>query len=157
MSLDVQTETSIARPPEAVASFAMEAENDTRWISGISEVRRLSEPPTGVGTRVQRVASFLGRRIDYVMEVVEFEPPARIVLRSIEGPFPMRVSYEFDASGAGTRARLRVEGSVDGFYKMATPLLARAVRRSLAHDLRNLRALIEAGDEAARPARGSGD
>jgi carbon monoxide dehydrogenase subunit G len=160
MNVDVYREISIARPPEAVASFAMEAENDTRWIGGISEVRRLTEPPTGVGTRVQRVASFLGRRIDYVMEVVEHEPPARVVLRSIQSPFPMRVGYEFAPEGSGTLARIRVSGSVSGLYKLAAPALERAVGRSLARDLRNLRGLLESEADAARPvseARGAGD
>ncbi|MGH2819791.1 MAG: SRPBCC family protein [Actinomycetota bacterium] len=149
MSLDVTAEIRIARRRDAVAAFAMEAENDPRWIGGISEVRRLTDPPTGPGTRVERVASFLGRRIEYVMEVVSYEPPARIELRSVKGPFPMVVTYEFDERGEATLARVRVRGSSDGFYRVTGPLLARAVGRSIARDVRNLRALLEAGGDGA--------
>ncbi len=113
MGVDVRAEISIASPRQEVAAFAMEAENDPRWIGGISEARRLTEPPTGVGTRVERIASFLGRRIEYVMEVSEYEPPARIVLRSIKSPFPMCVSYEFEDRDGATLVRFTHSGLWD--------------------------------------------
>ncbi len=152
MGVDVQAEISIASPRQEVAAFAMEAENDSRWIGGISEARRLTEPPTGVGTRVERIASFLGRRIEYVMEVSEYEPPARIVLRSIKSPFPMCVSYEFEDRDGATLARIRIEGTAEGFYRIAAPVLGRAVKQSIARDLRNLRALFETGAAAVNGA-----
>lgn len=39
--------------------------NDPAWIGGISESELLGDPPIAVGSRVRRVASFLGRRIEY--------------------------------------------------------------------------------------------
>src|SRR5919108_612657 len=72
---------------------------------------RVTEPPVRVGTEVARVAGFMGRRIDYALKVVEHEPGRRIVMDSVRGPFPMRVTYAFeDAPGGGTRVRNRVEG-----------------------------------------------
>ena len=114
MPIDVTAESRIARQRKDVAAFAMEAENDTRWIGGISSARRLTEGPTAVGTRVERVAHFLGRRVEYVMEVVEIVPGERIVMRSIRSPFPMRVTYSFEDADAATVARVRVEGGPEG-------------------------------------------
>jgi hypothetical protein len=68
-----------------------------------------------VGTQVERVAHFLGRRIDYVMEVAELDPGRRIVLQSIKSPFPMRVTYSFEPVAGCTRASVRVEGDAEGF------------------------------------------
>jgi uncharacterized protein YndB with AHSA1/START domain len=142
--IDVTAESTIARRREDVAAFAMEAENDTRWIGGISSARRLTEGPTAVGTRVERVAHFLGRRVEYVMEVVELVPSELIVMRSIRSPFPMRVTYSFEDEDASTVARVRVEGGPEGFYRMAGGLMAPAVKRNIQSDVKRLKQIMEA-------------
>ncbi|MGH2790928.1 MAG: SRPBCC domain-containing protein [Actinomycetota bacterium] len=136
-------ETEIGRVPAEVAAFAMEAENDTRWIGGISTARRLTPPPTGIGTRVERVATFMGRRIEYVMDVVELVPNERIVLKSVKAPFPMRVTYEFVLRDGKTLASVRVQGEPAGFYKIAGGLMAPAVKKNLIGDLKRLKAIVE--------------
>jgi uncharacterized membrane protein len=143
MPIDVTAESTIVRRREEVAAFAMEAENDTRWIGGISSARRLTEGPTAVGTRVERVAHFLGRRVEYVMEVVELVPSERIVMRSIRSPFPMRVTYSFEDRDAATVARVRVEGGPEGFYRIAGGLMAPAVKRNIQADVKRLKELME--------------
>jgi uncharacterized protein YndB with AHSA1/START domain len=143
MPIDVTAESTIARRREEVAGVAMEAENDTRWIGGISSARRLTTGPTAVGTRVERVAHFMGRRVEYVMEVVELVPSERIVMRSIKSPFPMRVTYSFEDSDGATVARVRVQGGPEGFYKIAGALMALAVRRNIKADVNRLKEIIE--------------
>jgi carbon monoxide dehydrogenase subunit G len=143
LGIDVTVTTEINRRAQDVAAFAMEAENDTRWIGGISEAHRVTSGPTALGTRVQRRASFLGKRIDYLMEVVELEPGRRIVMRSIKSPFPMKVTYAFEPEGSKTTASVRVEGDPGGFYKLTSGLMAPAVRRNLNGDLRRLKEILE--------------
>ena len=143
MPIDVTAESHIARPREEVALFAMEAENDTRWIGGVSSARRLTDGPTAVGTRVERVAHFMGRRVEYVMEIAELVPDERIVMRSIKSPFPMRVTYSFHDDDGATVARVRVEGGPEGFYKIAGGLMAPAVRRNIQADVKRLKKILE--------------
>lgn len=144
MGIDVSATAEITRPADEVAAYAMEAENDPAWIGGIASARRLTPGPTAVGTRVERVAHFLGRRIDYVMEVAELSPGRRIVLRSIKSPFPMRVTYTFEPVADGTRAGVRVEGGPEGFARHASGLMSRAVRRNLRKDVARRKAICEA-------------
>jgi len=59
MGIDVAAETTIQRPLEEVAAFAMSVEHDKRWIGAVKHVRRLTPPPTNVGTQVSREATFL--------------------------------------------------------------------------------------------------
>jgi len=143
MNLDVTAELTIARPIGDVARYAIDPSNDTAWISGIKEAEPLSPPPTSVGSRTRRIASFLGRKIEYVLEVAELEPERRIVMRSIQAPFPMVVTYEFEPAGSGTRARIRIGGEVRGFYRLAGPALSGAVRRSIGADLRAMKRILE--------------
>ena len=147
MSIDVQAATLIRRPRGDVTSFAMNADNDPNWIGGITEARTLTDPPMAVGTTVERVAKFLGKRIEYVNEVVEYDPMALLVMRSIKGPFPMTVSYEFEESADSTLARIRVQGEASGFYKIAGPVLALTVKRSITRDLKTLKDLLESKSE----------
>lgn len=98
------------------------------------------------------MATFLGKRIEYVIEVAEFVPRSRLVMRSVRSPFPMAVTYSFEDARQGTRARIRVEGEPQGLCRFAGPMLPRAVRRSVSKDLRALKAIIES--EASARHRG---
>lgn len=144
MTIDVTAEAAIARPREEVARYALDYRNDPVWIGGIREAELVGEGPFGAGSRVRRVAKFLGRRIEYVLEVAELEPGRRIVMRSVKSPFPMLVTYEFDDAPAGTRARIRVRGDPSGSYRLSDHLMAPMVRRSIGKDVRRLKVLLEA-------------
>jgi hypothetical protein len=144
MAIDVAADREILAARDRVATYVMDPANDPVWIGGIREANWVTDPPLREGSRVERIASFLGRRIEYVLEVAELEPGARLRMVSVKSPFPMTVTYEFeDAEASGTLARIRVEGEPGGFYGLASPLMARAVRRSVTGDLRRLAALME--------------
>jgi uncharacterized membrane protein len=149
VSTDVAVERRIERPREEVAAYASDWRNDEEWIGALDEVRLVQEEPL----QVARVAGFLGKRIEYVNEVVEHEPGRRLVMRSVKAPFPMTVTYEFeDAGNGGSVMRIRTQGDASGFYRVAGPLLARAVKRGLERDLATLKERLEGGPRAAAPA-----
>ncbi len=70
MSIDVTAAIKIGRARGEVAIYAMDASNDPLWIRGVVESGVLSDGPLRQGTRVARVAKFLGRRIEYVNDVI---------------------------------------------------------------------------------------
>src|ERR671914_552156 len=69
MPIDVSVTGTIGRPPEEVAAYLRDPANDTEWIGGLRSARLLTPEPVAVGSRVERVAGFLGRRVEYVTEV----------------------------------------------------------------------------------------
>lgn len=148
MSLDVKVSQMIRAERTVVASYVMDHRNDTAWISGITESELLGNESLGVGSDVRRVASFMGKRIEYVNRVVVLVPRERLEMRSVKAPFPMRVTYTFDDGPDGTIVSVRVRGEPAAMYRVAGPLLARRVRRSVSSDLRTLKNLTErsAGD-----------
>jgi uncharacterized membrane protein len=146
VSTDVSVERRIERPREEVAAYAADWRNDTEWIGALNEVKLVQDEPL----QVARVAGFLGKRIEYVNEVVEHEPGRRLVMRSVKAPFPMTVTYEFeDGADGGSVMRIRTQGDASGFYRVAGPLLARSVKRGLERDLATLKERLEAGPRAA--------
>ena len=143
VATDVRVEQRIERPRAEVAGYVTDWRNDPTWIKALTGVRLLTEPPLRVGSQVERVANFRGRTIAYVNEVAELEPGSRLVMKSVEGPFPMTVAYEFEAAGDGTLVRIRAQGDATGFYRLAAPVLSRAVRRTITADLKRLKKLLE--------------
>jgi uncharacterized protein YndB with AHSA1/START domain len=136
--VDVLTEAVIPLPVAEVAGYAADPANAPRWYANIAAVEWETAPPVEVGSRVAFVARFLGRRISYTYEVVEYEPRQRLVMRTAQGPFPMETTYTWAPVEGGTRMTLRNRGTPAGFGALAAPVIAAAVRRANQKDLRAL-------------------
>lgn len=143
MAVDVQVETVIARPVAEVAEYAGDPSNAPEWYANIRSVEWRTEPPVRVGSRMDFVAQFLGRRLAYTYEVVELVPGQRLVMRTAEGPFPMQTTYTWEPFAEGTRMTLRNTGEPAGFARMAAPVMERAMRRATTKDLARLKSLLE--------------
>ena len=155
MSVDVVTETVIARPRAEVAAYAADIDHTTAWYENIRSVAWETPPPLEVGSRIGFVAEFLGRRLTYTYEVTELVPGERLVMRTAEGPFPMETTYTWaDAGPSATRMTLRNRGEPAGFSRVAAPLMARSMRRANARDLARLKAILERADRGRRAADG---
>jgi Polyketide cyclase / dehydrase and lipid transport len=143
VSVDVTVETFIGRTPAEVAAFAGNPTNAPEWYVNIKSVRWQTPPPVGVGSRMDFVAQFLGRRIAYTYEVAELVPGERLVMRTADGPFPMETTYTWEPAAGGTRMTLRNRGNPSGFAQLTAPLMERAMRRATTKDLARLKALLE--------------
>lgn len=143
MAVDVTSEITIACPVDEVASFAADPDNAPIWYVNIKSVEWQTPPPLAVGARVAFVARFLGRRLAYTYEIVDWVPGERLVMRTAQGPFPMETSYSWAGHDGGTLMRLRNRGAPSGFSRLAAPLLAAAMRRAMGKDLAKLKRLLE--------------
>jgi hypothetical protein len=145
VNIDITAEVHVRRPSADVAAYMTDPANDPEWIGGVREARLEGPPPLRPGSRVARVAGFLGRRVDYVNEVVALDDQ-HLDMRSVVAPFPMHITYSFPPAGDGaTTVRNRVRGAPGGFFALFGPLLAPMVRRSVQKDLERLRDVLEAG------------
>jgi uncharacterized membrane protein len=142
-AIDVTATTTIEAPRDKVAAYVVDNTNDPAWIGGISESELLGDPPIGVGSHVRRVASFMGRRIEYVNEVTQLEPGSVLEMRSVKSPFPMHITYAFQDAAGGTQASVRVQGGASLFYRLAGPLLSRQVKKNVQADLERLKGILE--------------
>jgi uncharacterized membrane protein len=143
--VDVLTEVVVDRPLAQVAAYARDPDNAPKWYVNIRSVEWKTAPPVAVGSRIAFVAQFLGRRLAYTYEIVEFAPDARLVMRTQEGPFPMETTYTWEPMGERrTRMTLRNRGEPSGFNKLAAPLMAAAMRRANQKDLARLKSILEA-------------
>ena len=143
MVVDVTVETVIGRPVDEVAAYAADPTHAPEWYANIRSVEWRTPPPIGVGSRMDFVAHFLGRRMAYTYEVVELVPGERLVMATAQGPFPMRTTYTWEPVPAGTRMTLNNAGEPTGLTRLAAPVVERAMRRATTKDLARLAALME--------------
>ncbi len=144
MAVDVLSEVVIARPLAEVAAYAADPAHAPEWYVNIKSVEWKTPPPLQVGSKVAFVAQFLGRRLAYTYEIVEWVANERLAMRTAEGPFPMETRYTWAPESDGsTRMTLRNSGQPAGFSKLLAPLMAGAIRRANRKDLARLKSLLE--------------
>ncbi len=137
----------INRPIEEVFAFLNDEQNDPKWQSGVLEAEQTSEGPVGVGTTVQEVRKFLGRRIESTYEITEYVPNEKVSSKATSGPIPFKLSTTFDPVEEGTRVTVVGEAEPGGFFKLAESVVSRTFANSLEADFDNLKAILEAGAE----------
>jgi uncharacterized membrane protein len=144
MVVNVEVETVIHRPRELVSQYASDPAHAPDWYANIESVTWQTPPPAQIGSRLNFVAHFLGRRLAYTYEIAELVPSERLVMRTADGPFPMETTYTWhELDPARTRMTLRNRGEPAGFSRLAAPVMERAMRRATSKDLQRLKEILE--------------
>jgi carbon monoxide dehydrogenase subunit G len=132
----------INRPVEEVFAFLSNKENDLKWQSGLVEVHQ-PDAKMKVGTRIDEVYSFLGRRINGVLEVTEFEPGRKISTKGVSGAFPIQYTYLLEAANDGTQFSIEMEMKPEGFFALAEPIVGANLKKNMDNDVNSLKQTLE--------------
>jgi len=143
MNVDVLTSVVINRPVAEVSRFAADPDNAPRWYANIKSVEWKTARPAQVGSQIDFGAHFLGRRLVYTYEIVEFTPERRLTMRSSGPPFPMETTYTWETEGTSTRMTLRNRGTPTGFSAWLAPLMEFFITRANRKDLGLLKKCLE--------------
>ena len=142
--IQVKASVHINRSPKEVFAYISNFENNPKWQSGMVSAKFNSAGPLQVGSTYSQEARFLGRPVYSEFEVIEFEPGNLIKITSISGTFPITVTRIVEPEGdGGSQVMALVEGDASGAYRLAGPLLARMVKRSVQNDCRRLKSVLE--------------
>ena len=141
-SIDVTAERTMSAPPERVAAVMFDPANDPAWMKAVrTAVRQPSD--AGSPPQIRRTGRFLGRTIRWTTEVMEHDPPRRLRLRIVDGPFVGDVIYEIEPHASGSTVRIRNVGEAGQFRFLPRALTMAAMRSALRADLARLSALVE--------------
>src|SRR3954465_6437932 len=114
--VDVVSEIDIDCPKENVVAFAADPGNAKSCYKNIKSVTWITSPPLVLHSRIAFEASFLGKQLSYVYDVMEWVPGERLLMRTSDGPFPMETVYKWTTVNDGmTRMTLRNRGQPTGF------------------------------------------
>jgi len=139
----------INRPPEEVWKFMSQVENMPKWDRGVLEASQTSQNPPGVGSTIQVVRQFLGRRRVANLRVSEYVLNQSLGVQASRGQLTGQVRYTFEPVVSGTRMTSTAEVKLGGWWKLITPLLVPMLDRDGRDDLANVKRVMEA------PASGS--
>ena len=144
--IKVETTVQIEGLSDEVFAFISDFENNPKWQSGQLEAKFTSEGPLRVGSTYNQVAKFLGRWIVSTFEVLEYEPNRKVKASSTSRSFPITFTRMVEPHDGEAEVTANIEGDASGFFKLAEPLLALMVQRSVDSDYQNLKRILESGE-----------
>jgi len=130
------------KPQAEVFAYLSDFATTAEWDPGVSQAEQITDGPIAVGTRVRVVAAFMGRAVELVYEVTEFEPPRRIVLRGENSTTLSIDEIVVDPDGEGSRVTYDANLTLRGALRLADPLLALVFRRIADKAIAGLRAAV---------------
>ncbi len=95
------------------------------------------------GTTLRGASEVMGRIMEWSSEIVEYEPNKKVAQKMRVGPTEVEASWVFESVEGDTRLTMRSEGETSGLFKIAGPLVDRAVRKQIEENLARLKAVLE--------------
>ena len=142
--VELEASVDIDRPIDEVFAYVADPAKTPEWSSVALECSLEGSGPIGVGSRIRSVGQFIGRRVEASEEVTQYAPPHKMVVREVTGPTHGEKVRQFESIGEGTRYRVRIAGESGGLFKLADPIVAALMKRTIETDLQTLKALLEA-------------
>jgi hypothetical protein len=146
IKMNVEQSIVINLPTDDIFAYITDVDNWVEWSGAVIAVRKTSPGTMCVGETFRGTSRFLGRSLDTVFEIVEFEPGHLLTIKSTSGLAPCVFCYRFvPVEGGETNVTLEATIHVIGEpLGLAEPVLAGVVRRQIEHDLLTLKDLLEA-------------
>jgi uncharacterized protein YndB with AHSA1/START domain len=139
---------TIIRPPAEVFAYLALFENVPLWNYAISDTRKTSSGPVGLGSRYRQTRT-LPTRSEETFGVTEFEPDRRLSIRGSLGPFHGDVTYQLAPAVSGTTLTNTMNLQPSGPLRLLAPLAASRVKSAVATNLDTLKQILETGGQLA--------
>ncbi|MEV7607453.1 SRPBCC family protein [Paenarthrobacter sp. NPDC089322] len=142
---EVEESVVVARPQREVFDLLAKFESLALYDPFVMASAQVGDGPVGLGTRGRGTSRYMGKSSDWVMEYVEYEPPRRMVARSVEGNRDVTVTFECEPLDGGTRVteRIEVRSGLGLLDKVPARFVNLILGRSLRRNLKNLAAWLE--------------
>ena len=140
----IELNVVINRPVEEVYAYMSNPENNSQWQSHCRGSVITSEGPLSVGTTFTDVIKFLGRRIESIWEITEYDPNRKVSFKSTSSPIPAKGGYTYGSVEGGTKVTVVGEVEPGGLLKLAKPIIVREGKSEWETSLANLKHLLEA-------------
>jgi len=142
--ISVDVNTHIYRPLQQVFTFVATPENDFQWQYETLVSTQVSKGEIGVGTLFHTVGHFMGRRIETIYEVTEFDPHKRYGFKSHSGPVESHTLYTFETTDGGTRINLSTTTHPRDLFTMNHSMVEKKFKKQQKENLAILKNILEA-------------
>jgi carbon monoxide dehydrogenase subunit G len=136
-------EVLIRRPVGTVFAYLADLENLPRWNYAIRQTRQIGAGEVGVGTVYRQIRS-LPHPMEESLEIAEYEPDRRLVVRGGLGVFGGGLAYLLEPVGDATRLVNDVELTASGPRAALAGVARHAIKQAVAQNLEVLKKILEA-------------
>lgn len=135
--------TDIYRPLAQVFAFVTTPENDFHWQYATLMSSKESRGEMGIGTLFRVVGHWMGRRVESMYEVTEFEPNKRYGFKSLSGLMDLRTLYTFELIRGSTRIHHSTQISLGEPFKSNSTTAEKSVKKEYRENLALLKEILE--------------
>jgi uncharacterized protein YndB with AHSA1/START domain len=142
----IEESIEIARPCDEVFAYATDVEHQTLYQSNLVDYEQETAEAREKGARDRGTAKVAGKKLHFTQEIAEWDPPRRVLMRSLEAPMSWELEMRFEELGPSrTRMTLHQEvGELGGFFgRLGDALVTKMYARDVRANLENLKALME--------------
>lgn len=142
----IDVSETVNRPTDEVYAYLADPRNELQWQSSARDREVEGGGPIAEGSRIKATEQFLGRKLEFIYEVVEHDPDRILAMRTVSGPFDAELRYTIQSADEGTLIELHAEGAEGlggAFGKLAEPVVTRIFKRETQHDLGKLKEILE--------------
>jgi len=133
----------VARTPVDVFAYLTNVSNLPSWQSGVHSAQIEDAGLPRVGARIRESRHMLGRELNTMLEITDYDPPRLFVLRALNSPVPFTVRHELKASEAGTTLTVTGEGDAALLPGFASGIMARRAEKQFRKDFERLKKRLE--------------
>lgn len=141
--INFEISTLVDRPIEDVFTFISNPLNMPKWQVMVAKVEQLIPGVIGIGSKFNVKAGMLGRAMEGVMEITDYEPPTKFGFTNRLGPIQMKVAVTLKSVGTGVKITLNAQGNPDGMFKLAAGSMAQQIKIQMEMNLEKLKSVLE--------------
>ena len=147
-----RSELTIGAPPETVWEVLSEPQHYAYWVVGSSEIRGWDDRWPAQGSKFHHRVGFSPLTLADHTEVLESEPPSRLVLRAKSRPLGVaRVEMVIEPHPAGSLVTMVEDPDVPLGGLLTPPPVHAMIRLRNGESLRRLRSLAERREASGYP------
>ena len=93
----------VRRPIDEVFAYLADFSNTEEWDPGVVSAKKRGDGPVTTGTRFKVVSKFLGQELPLDYQIVQYDPPSRVVLEAENDNLRSVDTITFEKTARGTR------------------------------------------------------
>jgi dehydrogenase/reductase SDR family protein 12 len=98
-----RAQLDVRRPIDEVFAYLADFSHTQAWDPGVVSAKKRGAGPLAVGTEFKVVSKFLGREVPLRYRIVQYDPPARVVLEAENDQLRSVDTITFEKTARGTR------------------------------------------------------